>query len=85
MSESSNETWGCLIQVFLAVVTIAGWANHLLVCFNDERWGFLIAGALFFPIGVIHGWGVMVRLVVLESDLSSTLMLCEDAEPPIHP
>jgi hypothetical protein len=27
-------------------------------CFNEHLYGFLIAGAIFFPIGIIHGWGI---------------------------
>lgn len=42
----------------LSLACLAGWLNHLYVCFNEELWGFLIAGAIFFPIGIIHGWGL---------------------------
>jgi len=38
-------------------LSLAGWITHLYVCFTQNEWGFLIAGAIFFPIGVIHGWG----------------------------
>ena len=45
----------------LLIVTIASsWVNHLIVCFTNESWGFLIAGAIAFPIGVVHGFGSMV-------------------------
>jgi hypothetical protein len=37
---------------------LGGWITHLYTCFTQHEWGFLIAGALFFPIGVIHGWGI---------------------------
>jgi hypothetical protein len=43
------------IVVFFAI--LAGWINHLYICFSEKLWGFLIAGAIFFPIGVVHGWG----------------------------
>lgn len=36
----------------------AAWITHILVCLDTERWGFLIAGALFFPIAIIHGTGI---------------------------
>lgn len=39
------------------LIMITGWITHLYVCFTEERWGFLIAGAIMFPIGVIHGFG----------------------------
>jgi len=40
-----------------AILAVAGWFTHLYVCFTTAAWGFLIAGAIFFPIGVFHGWG----------------------------
>lgn len=49
------------MNMFLGISTfllsVAGWLTHLYVCFTDDRWGFLIAGAIFAPVGVIHGWG----------------------------
>lgn len=33
----------------------SAWLTHIITCFNEGQWGFLIAGALFFPIGIIHG------------------------------
>lgn len=47
--------------VLLAVVTsFAAWLTHIVVCLQNGEWGFLIAGALFFPIAVIHGFGVWI-------------------------
>jgi hypothetical protein len=34
---------------------IAAWLTHIFTCFSEGLWGFLIAGALFFPVGIIHG------------------------------
>ena len=45
-----------VILIFLLTV-IAGWLTHLYICFTTAAWGFLIAGAIMFPIGIIHGWG----------------------------
>lgn len=45
--------WACFL-----VAAVGGWAQHLYTCFTEESWGFLIAGALFFPVGIIHGWGI---------------------------
>lgn len=36
------------------------WLTHVIVCFNDDRWGFLIAGALCFPVAMVHGTGVLL-------------------------
>lgn len=41
---------------FLAVfVLVAAWLTHIFTCFSDGLWGFLIAGAIMFPIGIFHG------------------------------
>lgn len=34
---------------------IAAWLTHIVFCLQHERWGFLIAGALAFPVAIIHG------------------------------
>ncbi|QWW75904.1 hypothetical protein [Agrobacterium pusense] len=49
---------GNLIGLVMFLGVFAGWLNHLYVCFTEQMWGFLIAGAIFFPIGVVHGWGL---------------------------
>jgi hypothetical protein len=38
--------------------SIAAWITHVVVCLKAGSWGFLIAGALFFPVAIIHGTGV---------------------------
>lgn len=61
MSENSGGTAACLGLLLyggFALLSLAGWCQHLYTCFNEDRWGFLIAGAIFFPIAVIHGWGI---------------------------
>ena len=49
------------IKIFLLGALImwapAAWITHLVVCFTDEKWGFLIAGAIFFPVAIVHGTG----------------------------
>ena len=37
---------------------ISSWLTHIVVCFKDGSWGFLIAGALLVPIAWLHGTGV---------------------------
>lgn len=46
------------ISLFAVLIAFLGWFTHIFVCLSAGLWGFLIAGALFFPIGVIHGWGI---------------------------
>ena len=31
------------------------WLTHIFWCFGHAAWEFLIAGAIFFPIGILHG------------------------------
>lgn len=45
---------GSVIFAWLAV----SWITHAVVCIKTASWLFLIAGAIFFPVGVIHGTGV---------------------------
>jgi hypothetical protein len=45
---------------FAGVLLIA-WLTHIITCFAEGMWGFLIAGALFFPIGILHGFFIWLR------------------------
>ena len=40
-----------------SLTVFAGWVTHIIVCIQNEQWVLLIAGALAFPIGVVHGIG----------------------------
>ncbi len=44
--------------IFIALIPIAAWFTHVVTCLNDRAWGFLIAGAMFFPIAIVHGVGI---------------------------
>jgi hypothetical protein len=44
-----------ILLLTLSGWVLSSWVTHLIVCFNEGSWGFLIAGAIFFPIAVIHG------------------------------
>lgn len=39
------------------LLSFAGWVTHIVVCIQNEQWVLLIAGALAFPIGIVHGIG----------------------------
>lgn len=45
-----------LLSVFV-ITCIASWITHVIVCISEEIWGLLIAGAIVFPVGMIHGIG----------------------------
>lgn len=36
----------------------ASWITHIIVCLKTASWGFLIAGAIAFPIAWVHGTGI---------------------------
>lgn len=49
---------GTIFALFLIFVLPAAWATHVVVCFKVGNWGFLIAGALAFPVAIVHGFGI---------------------------
>jgi hypothetical protein len=40
------------------VICAAAWLTHVFTCLANGEWGFLIAGALAFPIAIVHGIGL---------------------------
>ena len=46
---------GNLLGILFWLWVMAGWGTHIVTCFADGSWGFLIAGALMFPIALFHG------------------------------
>jgi hypothetical protein len=53
--------WGCALSI-PSLVMIAAWCQHIYTCFTENHWGFLIAGAIFFPIAIAHGFGIWFGL-----------------------
>jgi hypothetical protein len=53
------------IIAYFAVIAlaVAGWLTHVFVCIKTASWLFLIAGAICFPVGVVHGWGVWLGVL----------------------
>ncbi|MBI1326360.1 MAG: hypothetical protein GC136_01825 [Alphaproteobacteria bacterium] len=50
------------LVVFALVTSLAAWLTHIITCLQNGEWGFLIAGALAFPIAIIHGIGIWLGL-----------------------
>lgn len=48
--------------VTVSVTVFAAWLTHVVVCLSSDQWGFLIAGAIFFPIGIVHGIGIWLGI-----------------------
>lgn len=49
---------GAIVSVFALLVVVASWFTHVIVCLKAASWGFMIAGAIFFPVAVVHGVGI---------------------------
>ena len=49
-----NSGWTVAAMLWL----VAAWLTHIVVCLGAGKWGFLIAGSLFFPVAWIHGTGI---------------------------
>lgn len=54
----SGEALATIFGFLFGVALFGAWITHLVVCFQQNRWGFLIAGAIFFPVAIVHGVGV---------------------------
>lgn len=54
--KGSGET-ALRVWIGLVVWAVAAWITHVVVCLKTASWGFLIAGAIMFPVAVIHGTG----------------------------
>ncbi len=42
----------------LGAISIAAWLTHVFTCLANGMYGFLIAGALMFPVAIVHGIGL---------------------------
>ena len=52
-----------LVGAFLMLLGLAAWFQHLYTCFTEESWGFLVAGAIFFPVAIVHGAGIWLARI----------------------
>ena len=55
---SKTDLGGCLTIAAILVIPAAAWLTHVINTIQNEEWIFLLAGAIFAPIGVIHGIGI---------------------------
>ena len=51
-----------LAYIGVVLLLIAGWLTHVIVTIQTANWILLLAGAILFPIGIIHGWGLWFGL-----------------------
>lgn len=45
----------------IIAASVLAWFTHIFTCFAQGLWGFLIAGALFFPVGILHGFWIWFK------------------------
>jgi hypothetical protein len=58
LKETFTEGVGCVFGGIIGLTMLGAWITHVYFCLSDGRWGFLIAGAIFFPIAIVHGIGI---------------------------
>jgi len=44
--------------LLIAAWTILAWLTHVIVSISTSKWILLLVGAIFFPVGCVHGTGV---------------------------
>jgi hypothetical protein len=44
-----------LLYIALIVIGISSWLTHVIYCFQENEFLMLIAGAVFVPLGMLHG------------------------------
>lgn len=51
---------------FLIIVGVAaaavGWLMHVMWCLMIASYVLMVGGALVFPVGIVHGWGLLLGL-----------------------
>jgi hypothetical protein len=41
-----------------AIWVLAAWMTHVVVSIQTAKWLLLLVGAIFFPVGCVHGTGL---------------------------
>jgi len=47
-----------IFPILFGVWVIGAWFTHVVACLKTASWAFLLAGAIFFPVGCVHGTGI---------------------------
>lgn len=53
-----SQVFVVILGALVVLPALGAWFQHLYTCFTEESWGFLIAGAIFFPVAIVHGVGI---------------------------
>jgi hypothetical protein len=49
-----SDTIGIVLFIWVA----AAWLTHVVVSIQTTKWLLLLVGAIFFPVGCVHGTGI---------------------------
>jgi hypothetical protein len=58
MAKNKYSGLGILFLFVFIITSISAWMTHVITCIQTEQWGFLIAGAIAAPVGIVHGVGI---------------------------
>jgi hypothetical protein len=62
-NEDTAARAGFFLIIAFWAACLGAWGTHIVFCLMRGRFGFLIAGALFFPVAIIHGWLIWLGVV----------------------
>lgn len=51
---------GEVLGVLIVLAVVAAWLTHVITCLIEGSWGFLVAGAILFPVAIIHGFLIWI-------------------------
>lgn len=47
-----------LLSLVVIAWVVLAWFTHVIVSIQSAKWLLLLVGAIFFPVGCVHGTGV---------------------------
>jgi len=45
-----------VVSVILFIILFSAYLTHIGYCFGQAAWLLLVAGAIFIPVGIFHGF-----------------------------
>lgn len=48
------------VTLLLMLTMFCAWLTHVVTCAEAQLWGYLVTGAIFFPIGIVHGFVIWI-------------------------
>lgn len=47
-----------MLSLGVVIWVVAAWLTHVVVSIQSASWILLLAGAILFPVGCVHGTGI---------------------------